>query len=443
MTTGIIGAGPSGLSMAMFLQDECSVLEQQDHPGGRASTFERDGFTFDHGPHIMFSRNKPVLEFMVRSLGDNVHQCRRNNKISFKGRLVKYPFENDLHSLPLEDNFECIRDYLFNPYKERYPEPADLEQWLLANFGRSICDKYLIPYNEKVWNVPVARLSMLWAERIPSPDREDVLKSALGYETEGYVHQLYYHYPLRGGYQAISEAWADRVADITFNYTVRSVRPVEDGGWEVSDGAGPRRFDRLVSTMPVHDLVRLVDLEVPDRVREAVDGLLVNPMYVVSLGVRGEDPEQFTAIYFPEAEFAVNRISFPRTFSPHNAPDGTHSIQAEITCREDSQLWRRPESEVLDHVVDGLIERKILRGREDLVFTDVMRARHAYVVYDVGYERRAELVRSWFREQGIELVGRFSYFEYINVDGAVMRAQEIAGRLNGAPVELRAGEVVA
>jgi protoporphyrinogen oxidase len=434
MSTGIIGAGPSGLSMAMFLRDEVAVFEAGDHPGGRASTFVRDGFTFDHGPHIMFSRNKPVLEFMVRSLGENVHQCRRNNKISFKGNLVKFPFENDLHSLPLEDNFECLRDFVYNPYAEQFADPADLEQWLLAKFGRSICEKYLFPYNRKVWNVEVSDLSMLWAERIPSPDPEDVIKSSLGYETEGYLHQLYYHYPLRGGYQAISEAWAQRVGDITYDYAVEGVRRV-DGQWEITDGSRPRTFDRLVSTMPVHDLIDIVDFEVPDRVRDAASKLIVNPMFVVSLGVRGVDENQFTAVYFPEEDFAVNRISYPTVFSPHNAPDGAYSIQAEITCREDSDTWRMSDEAVLEHVVDGLAGRGLL-DRDALVFTDVFRARHAYVVYDVGYEQRAQLVRDFFSEQGIELVGRFSYFEYINVDGAVIRAMDVAGRMNGAPVEL-------
>ncbi len=428
--------------MAMFVDDDVAVVERGSHAGGRASTFVRDGFTFDHGPHIMFSRDKEVLGFMVDALGENVHRCRRNNKISFKGRLVKFPFENDLHALPQEDTFECLRDYVYNPYKAQFPEPADLEQWLLATFGRALCEKYLFPYNEKVWNVQVAQLSMLWADRIPRPEPEDILRSAIGFETEGYLHQLYYHYPLRGGYQAISEAFAERIPDITYDYDVKSVRRV-DGGWEVSDGRSPRTFERLVSTMPVHALVDIVDLEVPDRVRDAVWKLIVNPMYVVSLGVRGEDPDQFTAVYFPEADFAVNRISYPTTFSPHNAPEGMHSIQAEITCREDSELWRRSDGDVLEHVIDGLVSRGLLRSREQLVVTDVMRASPAYVVYDVGYEERAQLVRSWFSEQGIELVGRFSYFEYVNVDGAIMRAMDVAGRMNGAPVELRAGQATA
>jgi protoporphyrinogen oxidase len=383
----------------------------------------------------MFSRNRPVLDFMVGSLGDNVHQCRRNNKISFKNRLIKYPFENDLASLPLEDNYECLRDFVYNAHQARYPDPANLREWLLARFGTSICEKYLFPYTEKVWNVPVEELSMLWADRIPTPDPDDLLRSALGYPTEGYLHQLHYHYPLRGGYQAISEAWAEGL-DVAYGFEVASIERTAAGTLAVSDDASTREYDRLVSTMPLPELVKVARFEIPERVREAVAGLRINPMLVVSLGIRGEDPDEYTAIYFPEPDFLVNRISFPRTFSPHNAPDGTYSIQAEITCDPADPIWRASDEYAVDHVVSGLVSRGIVPSPDDVILRDVARARYAYVVYDVGYERRVETVRDWFREQGIELVGRFSFFEYVNVDGALERALDVAGRLNGAPVRL-------
>ena len=123
---GIVGAGPSGLAMSMFLREPSEVLEREDHPGGHASSYVADGLTLDLGPHIMFSRDERILEFMVSSLGENVHRCRRNNKISFRGCLVKYPFENDLGSLPREDTFGCLRDFLFNEDRERYAHPANL-----------------------------------------------------------------------------------------------------------------------------------------------------------------------------------------------------------------------------------------------------------------------------------------------------------------------------
>ncbi len=49
----VIGAGFSGLSAATFLADagfDVKVLEKHDIPGGRARTFQEQGFTFDMGP---------------------------------------------------------------------------------------------------------------------------------------------------------------------------------------------------------------------------------------------------------------------------------------------------------------------------------------------------------------------------------------------------------
>ena len=228
MTVGIIGAGPSGLMANLFLDEPAQLLEKDAHPGGHASSFHCDGFTFDYGPHIMFSKDQKILDFMVKSLGDNVHKCRRNNKISYKNTLMKYPFENDLKALSPEDNLRCLKGFVFNPYKEKYPNPQNLHQWFLKTFGEGISEIYLIPYNEKVWNIPVAELSMTWADRIPNPPPDDILKSALGFSTEGYLHQLYYHYPKTGGYQAISEIWAKQ-ANIRYNFTTRAIEKLSEG----------------------------------------------------------------------------------------------------------------------------------------------------------------------------------------------------------------------
>jgi protoporphyrinogen oxidase len=432
---GVIGAGPSGLCLGMFLEHETEVLEAKAEPGGTAGSVQVSGYTFDHGPHIIFSKNEEILNFMVSTLGDNVHRCKRNNRIAYADRLMKYPFENDLATLPMHETYECLRDYFINPWHDRCPEPADLREWFLHHFGEAMCEKYFFPYNEKVWNVPVADLSMLWAERIPRPPSEDVLKSAMGIPTDGYLHQLFYHYPLRGGYQAISQAWADVVRP-RFGFEVQRISLAADGGVVVKGSGGDRHYDRVVSTMPLDRLLEVVDFPVPDRVREAIDSLMVNPMLVVSLGINATDPRQMTAVYFPAIAFRANRVSFPATFSPHNAPPGCHSIQAELTCRAEDPIWMWSDRQAIDHVVDGLIGAGILLDADSIVLSHVQRVRHAYVVYRRGYERHAAVVREWFPTQCIDLCGRFSYFEYVNVDGAVARAADVAGKLNGRSVEL-------
>lgn len=440
MKYGIVGAGPSGLTMSLFLKHPSIVLEANSTPGGHGGSHFDKGYTFDNGPHIMFSKNKTILDFMIKSLGNNVRRCRRNNKISFKGRLIKYPFENDLKSLPLLDNFDCLYHYIFNPYKRKYALPKNLRQWFLKHFGKSICEKYLFPYNEKVWNMPVQKLSMLWADRIPNPPAADIIKSAIGYETEGYLHQLYYHYPLRGGYQAISEAWAKK-ANVVYNFEVKKI--VKRGKkFILSNGANTVECDQVISTMPIHELVKIVNIPIPKRILEAVNDLIVDPIYAICLGIKGEDKNKFTAVYFPEANFLVNRISFPKTFSPHNAPKGCYSIQAEITCRKNSKIWKEKDDTILNHVIQGLIKRRIIKKRGDIVYRSVIRCEYAYVVYDTDYAKNVKIIRDWFPKQDIHLVGRFSYFEYINVDAVIARSLKIASKLNKSQVKLEGAKIV-
>lgn len=441
MKYGIIGAGPSGLTMALFLKEKCQVLEKNNYPGGHASSFIEKGFTFDYGPHIMFSQNKNILDFMVAILGKNVHRCKRNNKIFYKDRLIKYPFENDLKSLPLADNFECLKTYLFNPYKTKYKPPKNLKEWLLHHFGRGICEKYLFPYNEKVWRIPVSKLSMIWTERIPLPPALDIIKSSIGFETEGYLHQLYYYYPLKGGYQAISEAWAKKVP-VRYNFMVKKVEKTRKGNFIVSDGREKLMFDRIISTIPIHELVKLINIPIPGRVKRAIKGLIVNPTYGVCLGIKGEDQNKFTAVYFPEPQFLVNRMCFPKTFSPYNAPNGYYSIQADITCSINSKIWKMKDQDVLDHVIGCLVKRKFLNGKKDIIYQKVVRSQYAYVVYDTEYKRNTKVIRDWFPKQGIHLVGRFSYFEYVNVDMVIARSLEIASLLNKSEVRLEGKGII-
>jgi protoporphyrinogen oxidase len=151
-------------------------------------------------------------------------------------------------------------------------------------------------------------------------------------------------------------------------------------------------------------------------------------MYVVSIGIRGEDHSKYTAIYFADPEFLVNRISYPTTFSDKNSPQGTYSIQAEITFSPSSNVKDYSDEKIIEHVISGLKDRALING--EIILTDLKRVKESYVVYDVGYEEHAKLIRDFFSSIGINLLGRFSYFEYINVDMAVKRSLDEAIKSN-------------
>ena len=95
----------------------------------------------------------------------------------------------------------------------------------------------MIPYNEKIWNTPADRMSLDWVDRIPSPPLEDIVKSALGFETEGYLHQLYFKYPKKGGVEALVDATRNPEGRVTCNFRVERITKTASG-WTVIGSSG-------------------------------------------------------------------------------------------------------------------------------------------------------------------------------------------------------------
>jgi len=210
---------------------------------------------------IIFSRDAEVLSFMLSVLGGNADRRKRNTKILYKGRYVKYPFENGLYQLPAEDRFFCINEFIKNLIAVEKGEialPTNFAEWITYTFGRGIAECYMVPYNEKIWNYPVDRMSHHWVEgRIPRPPVEDIVKSAIGIETEGYVHQAVFSYPVEGGIEALVRGIAEPVLPaIRTGFAVASIRE-DNGGFAISDGRETVHADRLISTIPLQNLLPL------------------------------------------------------------------------------------------------------------------------------------------------------------------------------------------
>ena len=115
MRTIILGAGLSGITTAYFLQQkekdgEIILLEKEDRPGGLCRSIRKDGYIYDIGPHILFSKDKEMLSLMLDVL-DQKNDLKRSNKILYKGIPVQYPFENDLSKLPEKDLQYCINSF--------------------------------------------------------------------------------------------------------------------------------------------------------------------------------------------------------------------------------------------------------------------------------------------------------------------------------------------
>ena len=260
MNIGVIGGGLAGLAVAYFLRDyDVTVFEKEKVPGGLCRSKKNQGFIYDiGGSHILFSRKKEILDVILELLEENVEKKKRNTKILYKDRLVKYPFENGLADLEKEERIECLEGYikaLINREKEPNP-PKNFYDWIFWKFGNGFAEKYMLPYNEKIWKFDLKKMSSEWVEgRIPDPSIRDLLKAALELESEGYVHQLYYWYPKQGGIQALIDSLIKKSnAKI---YTEQNITKItkKSNKWIVVANETLYEFDILINTIHVSDFL--------------------------------------------------------------------------------------------------------------------------------------------------------------------------------------------
>ena len=427
MRVGILGGGLVGLVVADRCRNhECEILELDNVGGGHCRSLLEDGYTFDlGGPHIIFSHNKEILAMMFKLLGDNLGMRRRESRIWYDRRYVKYPFENGLYDLKPQDRFECLYYYLNNDY----PPPANFKEWIYHVFGKGIAEKYMIPYNEKIWNVPAEQMAMDWVEgRVPRPPIEDVIKAAVGVETEGYTHQLNFGYPKTGGIEMVPRCFSKDYKNVTTNFRVEKVWR-DEKHWHVSNGRVTKTYDQLVTTIPIQDMMDALP-DAPEAVRRGVHELRYNSLIIAMIGAVSKSPTAYTSVYVPEPSIVFHRLSFPLCFTDEGAPPGHMAVTAEITTNPGDGVHELSDEEVIRRVIDGLESMEILR-RDEVRFQKIHRTKHAYVVRTFDYREKLTRALDYLNGLGIISVGRNSEFEYINMDEAIRRGLAIADKLDG------------
>lgn len=423
MCIGIIGGGLSGICLQRFLKKNSEVLEKEDRPGGLCRTFHKDRFFYDIGGHILFSKDKKIIQFIKAVLAQNINHCRRNNKILFKNRYIKYPFENGLSELEKKDNYDCLIGY----FKNKYTKPKNFKEWIYYTFGYGIAKNYLVPYNQKIWKIPLEKIGVEWIERIPRPPVEDIVKSAIGIETEGYLHQLYFSYPLNGGIEGLIRALIKNGSSITTGFNVEKIRR-ERNTWFVFDGKRKKQYDKLILTIPVNKAVKCLT-GVPTKVLNAAASLRYNSVRIVLIGLKNESLMDKSAIYIPGKKCLAHRICFMGYFSKNMVPYGYSSLVAEITTRKGHALYNVSDSALIQMVIKDLCKIGIIEKNE-IVTTDIKNIEYAYVLHDLKHKKNMEILKKFFASIGIELLGRFGEFEYINMDEVIRRSISLAKKIN-------------
>ncbi len=426
----ILGSGMAGLGAANHLRENRRagvVFDKKSWPGGHTMSHRRDGFVFDEGPHVSFTRDERLRRMFEEAVGGELLKVDAYIDNYWQGHWVRHPVITNMRGLPVETTVACIRDYV-EAKKITEPRIGNYEDWLVASYGRTYADTFPMRYTEKYHTTTAANLSTDWVgPRLYQASLEEVLTGALAAESPNIHYVQDYRYPAHDGFIAFLKHLIGD-SEIRLDHEVVGVDPRRR---ELRFGNGAvAGYEELVSSVPLPDLVPMIE-GVPRDVREAAARLACTTVVLVNLGVDRPDVSRASWTYFYDQELPFSRVSFPRTFSPHVVPEGAGSIQAEVYFSQKYRPLEVPPEALIDPVIDGLRRCGLLRGDDRVIFREAMLIPYANIIFDHERAGALDVVHGFLDDVGIAWCGRYGDWGYLWTDEAFASGERAAERVLG------------
>lgn len=416
----ILGGGLTGLSAAVHLDGVPRlVLERDSEPGGLCRSFTEEGFTFDCTGHLLHLRDPAIQELVGRLAPDRFARHERRALIHSKGVETAYPFQANLHGLPVEVVRECIEGFVEAQVARARDGDPDLSrlsfrEWVEATFGRGIAAHFMLPYNSKLWRADLDTIECGWVSwSIPRPTLGEIVGGALGATVRGLGYNPTFLYPRSRGIRVLPDAFAARAGEIR---TAATVREVDAAARIVTLADGSRvGYETLISTLPL-DRLLAITRGLPPSLPRAGRRLVAVKVLNICLGIDRPGVSGAHWIYFPEPEYSFYRVGMPSNLAEGMAPRGCSSIWAERSLLRDEPF---DENEVVARTEDDLRRAGLLRPADRVVFRRVGVLDPAYVLYDRHRARTLPGILAALEAQGIRSTGRFGAWEYNSMEGAM------------------------
>ncbi len=425
--TLIIGAGLCGLSCGYHLRKaghgDFLILESNPYPGGLSSSIRQDGFTFDWSGHLLHLHS-PEGKKLVRSLlRGNLLAIKRSAWIHLYGVQTRYPFQANTYGLPPEVVSECVTGFLKAWQAGETPvHTGPFDRWAAALFGEGICRHFMYPYNRKLWQYPLDKMTAEWCGAfVPRPKPEEVIKGAYFEQGKAFGYNASFLYPEKGGIGALAAALAGKTGNISYSTKVLLVSLKKKEALVRSRNGGTEtiKFKRLLNTSPLKDFV-LSARDCPAAVKNAARRLKCAGVDVLNLGVKGRVSDRHW-FYFPEKKYPFYRAGIASNFSGSVAPAGTSSLYIEIP-REGLPVSN-------GEVLAGLKDAGLLKKGNTVITEQRLGIPCAYVIYDKERNAAMKTVMAALKKAGCLSSGRYGGWKYSFMEEALTDGRRAAEEL--------------
>jgi protoporphyrinogen oxidase len=421
----VIGAGISGLASCAFSKEkDYVVLEADAEIGGYCKTVKKDGFTWDYSGHF-FHFKHPEIEGWLRDRmkGQRILKVEKKSFIAYKGSTIDFPFQKNIHQLPKDEFIDCLYDLYFArssdaPKGASAKPETNFKEMLYARFGQSIAEKFLIPYNEKLYACDLSVLDKDAMGRFfPHADLTDIVRNMKVADNASYNST--FTYPEGGAIEYVKAlASAVKPEAICLNEKLVGLdlrrRIAKTSRREI-------RFERMISSAPFNRLVAMAGLS------HDAAAFTWNKVLVFNLGFDKKSHAGRHWVYYPDPATSFYRIGYyDNIFDTDRL-----SLYVEIGYPRDARLDDAAIEAARQRVLADLEREGVTKGHKLVAYHSVVMD-PAYVhITRASLAEHARLSRI-LRANGVYSMGRYGGWTYCSIEDNIVEARALAEDFDGA-----------
>lgn len=413
----IIGAGISGLTFANYIKDDYMILEKESEVGGYCRTIKKGDFIWDYAGHFFHFKTDEFKKMFIDEVDpEDIIKKDKCTKILYKNQLVDYPFQTNIHQLEKQEFIDCLYDLFNKEEKDDYDNFLDM---LYGKFGKSIVEKFLKPYNEKLYACDLHKLDKDAMGRFfPYSDKKQIIDNMKRNKDEvSYNNKFLYPRNGAGSFINILYNKLDK-NKIKLNTHIVSI-DLNNRIAKTQDGQ-EYKFEYLINTAPLNVFMDLIDDE---KIKKLESELSYNKVLVFNLGFNKKSKyvkEHW--MYIPDKDVNYYRIGFY-----DNILDSDKlSMYIEIGFDKDEKI---DIDKQLKLTLENLLKNGIIDEDTKLEEYVSIVMNPAYVHINGETDKKIKELQNDWNNKKIYTIGRYGAWTYCSMEDCMIQAKNLANTL--------------
>ena len=414
----IIGAGISGLTFANYIKDNYIIIEKENEVGGYCRTIKKGDFIWDYAGHFFhFNTEEFKNKFLSKMSKDDIIYNEKCTKIIYKDKIIDFPFQTNIHELDKEEFIDCLYDLFNKEEKDKYDNFLDM---LYGKFGKSITEKFLKPYNEKLYAVDLKELDVDAMGRFfPYANIKDIINNMKEHKVNSYNNTFLY--PKNGAGSFINILYEELDKNkVLLNTSITKID--EDQKIAYLSNGNKVEYEYIINTIPLNKFLLLFN-----NYNELQKKLSYNKVLVFNLGFNKKS-EKFTKehwLYIPDKNINFYRCGFYNNILGQEKL----SMYIEIGYNKNDNITKEEIDKQLKLTLDNLLKLNIIDENTKLEEYVSIIMDPAYVHINTETTKEIDELKEKLSNNNIYSIGRYGAWIYNSMEDSMLKAKELAEKL--------------